>query len=132
MNSHIGIIIKRLYDFVHDNPQLKELNLITKCAFKKLKKNVCSSLFGVSKSLQYDPTIKIDKIDEKDSKESNEINKRKAKAKRKQCKTLDENCPMQKEDINKLPINPILSKLMIQLLTKLLVKVSTIKIIEEI
>lgn len=49
----IGLLIKQFYDYVHKNPQMKILDIVARCAFKKLKRSVYGALFGVSKTLQY-------------------------------------------------------------------------------
>ena len=62
--SKMGVLIKQFYDFVHMNPQFKVLDIITRCAFKKLKRRVCEMLFGVTKTLQYHPAIKQEEVKE--------------------------------------------------------------------
>lgn len=55
IKCNIGLLLKNFYDFVHLNPQLKLLETITRCAFKKLRKRTCEKLFGVKKTLEYSP-----------------------------------------------------------------------------
>jgi len=60
IDSGVGVLIKDFYEFVHVNPQLKVLDLITRCAFRKLKKRVCEALFGVRKILPFAPDAESD------------------------------------------------------------------------
>jgi hypothetical protein len=51
----IGLLVKGFYDFVHTYPRFKVLDIVARCAFKKLKKCACEELFGDSKVLYYSP-----------------------------------------------------------------------------
>ncbi len=50
IRSKLGVLVKQFYDFVHSEPSLKELDLISRCAFRKLKKRACETLFGIIRS----------------------------------------------------------------------------------
>lgn len=54
MKFNIGILIKEFYEFIQSCPQLAILNIITRCAFKKLKERVYKAAFGIKKSLYYE------------------------------------------------------------------------------
>eukprot|EP00826_Nyctotherus_ovalis_P034349 TRINITY_DN2844_c0_g2_i4.p3 TRINITY_DN2844_c0_g2~~TRINITY_DN2844_c0_g2_i4.p3 ORF type:complete len:217 (+),score=65.46 TRINITY_DN2844_c0_g2_i4:468-1118(+) len=60
IDSGVGKLVKRFYEFVHDVPELKVLDIITRCAFKKLKKRVIEALFGVKKTLPFAPDSNLD------------------------------------------------------------------------
>jgi len=54
LESKLGYLIRQFYDFVHSNRDFKVLDVLTRCAFKKLKKEVCEILFGVTKTIPYE------------------------------------------------------------------------------
>lgn len=60
IESGVGKVVKRFYEFVHAVPELKVLDIITRCAFKKLKKRVIEALFGVKKTLPFSPDGELD------------------------------------------------------------------------
>ena len=49
----IGRLLKSFYDFVQLSSHLKTLNVITRCALKRLKKRTWKELFGERKTLQF-------------------------------------------------------------------------------
>lgn len=75
---NIGLLLKNFHDFIHLNPQLKLLETITRCAFKKLRKRTCEKLFGVKKILEYFPeeekSSELTNIPPKQSKEAERFN----------------------------------------------------------
>ena len=46
IDSNVGVLIKQFYEHVHSEPALKILDLLSKCAFRKLKRRACESIFG--------------------------------------------------------------------------------------
>ncbi len=48
VESKVGMLIKQFYELVHAEPRLKAYDLISRCAFRKLKKRACEMLFGIT------------------------------------------------------------------------------------
>ena len=64
VESHVGALIKCFFDFVNEHEELRALKILTRCAFKKLKKRVCETLFGVNKTPQYLPLFDLENEEE--------------------------------------------------------------------
>eukprot|EP01022_Parablepharisma_sp_SALTPOND_P009659 TRINITY_DN139_c0_g1_i5.p1 TRINITY_DN139_c0_g1~~TRINITY_DN139_c0_g1_i5.p1 ORF type:complete len:353 (+),score=55.45 TRINITY_DN139_c0_g1_i5:427-1485(+) len=147
IDSKVGILVKEFYDFVHKNPQLKMLDIIARCAFKKLKKRVCEMLFGITKTLQYIPKeqpvetveiissversspLRIKRKDKMEQKEEQRVKREMPDAQRwYMLRTRDVAPKMSQseveENIHKPPVNPRLASRVIEKLAKLLQDVS--------